>query len=285
MNATQPSTNAFKALPPFLKWAGGKRWLTDKFPQMFPRQYRRYLEPFLGGGAVFFYLCPERAIISDRNPELVNAYIEVKNNWRSVQRTLEQHQREHSRTYYYSEREKIHNSPHEKAAQLIYLNRTCWNGLYRVNLNGKFNVPIGTKTSVILDSDDFFTYSKILSKAEICCSDFESIIDRAQKSDFVFIDPPYVTRHNYNGFLKYNEILFTWSDQVRLANSIKRAANRGSKILVTNADHPSIRELYENFSRSGTVSTLLRSSKIAADSRQRGLVTEIAVTINYEPLL
>ena len=156
----------------------------------------------------------------------------------------------------------------------------CWNGLYRVNLRNEFNVPLGTKTSVLLDTDDFAAVSSLLRVASLSASDFEPIIDSAQSGDFLFVDPPYVTRHNLNGFAKYNQKIFSWADQVRLAEAIRRAAKRGVLLLLTNADHSSIRDLYASL---GQKLTLRRHSVLAADARNRGATTEFAVAVNYRP--
>src|SRR5262249_52089089 len=135
----------------------------------------------------------------------------------------------------------------ERAARFLYLNRTCWNGLYRVNLKGEFNVPIGTKQSVLFEYDDFPEISRLLTNARLLCSDFERVIDATREGDFLYVDPPYIVLHNYNGFLKYNERIFRWTDQVRLRNALLRARHRGVSIVVTNADHASIHQLYRKF--------------------------------------
>lgn len=165
-------------------------------------------------------------------------------------------------------------TPESRAAQFIYLNRTCWNGLYRVNLEGKFNVPIGTKQNVILETDDFEATSRLLVGAELVCGDFEKVISRAGENDFVFVDPPYTVKHNYNGFIKYNESIFSWDDQVRLRDSVKTASNRGAKVLVTNACHESIRDIYEDI---GELIVLDRASVIAGKSTARGRYEEMVI--------
>jgi len=133
---------------PILKWAGGKRWFVNRYNPLFPQKYSTYLEPFFGGGAVFFHLLPNRAILSDVNKELMNLYIAVKDYPEELNKLIKIHDTNHSKDYYYKIRERKYDSNTKKAAQLLYLNRTCWNGLYRVNLSGKFNVPIGTKSTV-----------------------------------------------------------------------------------------------------------------------------------------
>lgn len=266
-------------LLPFLKWAGGKRWLIAQHSSLLPTEFNTYVEPFLGSGAVYFHMRPETALISDANLELITTYREIRKNWRKVESALKRHHRNHSEDYYYGERARKHRAPHESAAQFIYLNRTCWNGLYRVNLRGEFNVPIGTKTAVSLVSDDFAAVADLLGNAELAHSDFERTIDRAKRDDFLFVDPPYITRHNFNGFVKYNDKIFSWQDQERLATAVDRAKCRGVKILVTNANHRSVRDLYSGL---GKMHSVTRNSVLAADSNNRGETSELAVTINYE---
>lgn len=263
-------------MQPFLKWAGGKRWLTSQNNDFLPdpTTFNRYFEPFLGGGAVFFYLSPVTGFLSDLNSDLVNCYQIIRSDWRALNTELKRYQRHHSEEFYYQIRSYRPVNPIYKAARFIYLNRTCWNGLYRVNKKGEFNVPIGTKTKVILETDDFEKLAERLINFEILVSDFENIIDRAERDDFVFIDPPYTVKHNLNGFIKYNETLFSWDDQIRLRNAVKRAAQRGAKVLILNADHRSLRELYENV---GEMCSLDRASIIAGNSEARGTYTELAI--------
>jgi DNA adenine methylase len=264
---------------PFLKWAGGKRWLTSYYPDLFPHTFGRYVEPFLGGGAVFFHLKPKVSVLSDFNVNLVHTYDQVRENWKLIEQCLKRHQRNHSPRYYYEERARKHRASHERAAQFIYLNRVCWNGLYRVNLRGEFNVPIGTKTSVLLDTDNFEYVAKLLEGARLVASDFEPMLDATHQGDFVFIDPPYVTRHNFNGFAKYNDKIFSWADQERLSVAIARAAKRGAQILITNANHASVKYLYREI---GQNRTLKRHSVLAADASNRSKTTEVAISINYD---
>lgn len=263
---------------PFLKWAGGKRWLPNRFPALFPHEFEHYIEPFLGSGAVFFKLQPEKAILSDLNANLIQTYEAIRDDWKKVQQALTRHQRLHSNEYYYQERNRIRKSSAEKAAQFLYLNRTCWNGLFRVNLKGKFNVPIGTKNNVILPTDDFEYTSSLLKNAEITSSDFGNTISRSKKDDFLFIDPPYTVKHNFNGFVKYNEKIFSWEDQIRLSKSVLEAAHRGTKILITNADHETIRSLY---SSADHLVSLDRHSILAGDKTARGKTSELAIIYNY----
>lgn len=262
------------SITPFLKWAGGKRWLVEKHPALLNFEHDRFIEPFLGSGAVFFKLLPKRSILSDRNHELIETYRAIKDNWEKVNKLLERHHKSHSKEYYYATRSKIFRSPEARAAKFIYLNRTCWNGLYRVNLQGKFNVPIGTKTNVLMDTDDFQSISEALTNTSLITGDFENVIDQSKSGDFVFVDPPYTVKHNNNGFIKYNEHIFSWDDQVRLRDSVSRAASRGAKVIVTNACHASILELYEGV---GDLIQLNRSSVIAGKSAARGKYEEVVI--------
>jgi len=262
------------ALTPFLKWAGGKRWLVEKHSDFLSVEFNRYIEPFVGSGAVFFSLAPAVSIIGDSNQRLIETYQCIKVDWEAVKAQLDIHQKNHSDKYYYEMRAKIHRKPTLRAAQFIYLNRTCWNGLYRVNKQGDFNVPVGSKSSVVLATDDFESISLALNNAELLCDDFEVAINRATAGDFVFVDPPYTVKHNFNGFVKYNENIFSWDDQIRLRNAVQRASQRGAKVLVTNACHESVSEIYSDV---GAISKVSRASVIAGKSSARGKFEEIIV--------
>lgn len=266
-------------LPPFLKWAGGKRWLAAYYQQLFPRHFDRYFEPFLGGGAVFFSLMPENAFLSDMNGRLVGCYNQLKLNPDGFSTLMHAHQRAHCKQYYYEVRRKNLKSPLKQAAQFLYLNRTCWNGLYRVNLDGVFNVPIGTKSAVIFEGESFREYAAALEGAKIKSCDFERSIAKTRNGDFLFVDPPYTVRHNLNGFAKYNEEIFSWADQIRLRKALDEAASRGVKILLSNAHHDSVLELFADL---GQVHIVNRTSLIAGKASHRSRVTEVAITVNYK---
>jgi DNA adenine methylase len=267
-------------LSPFLKWAGGKRWFVQNYSHLLPSTFNRYIEPFLGAGSVFFYLEPKRAIIGDTNSDLIAAYKGIKNDWRHLQHLLRSHQRRHSDLHYYEVRESIPDDPIERAARLIYLNRTCFNGIYRVNLNGEFNVPRGSKNDVLLADDDFEAAARILRRAQVRNADFEELIDLAEEGDLVFADPPYTVRHNINGFVKYNEKLFSWNDQERLAKALARAKARGVKVVATNADHISVRELYEV--NGFHLLEVSRFSSISAKSSSRKRFDELVILTNHK---
>jgi DNA adenine methylase len=262
---------------PFLKWAGGKRWLWRRHGDVFPRDFNRYIEPFLGGGAIFLNLQPKEALLSDSNGDLVNTYVQVRDCWRAVYNRLVRHQRSHCQSHYYDVRASVPHDPIDRAARFLYLNRTCWNGLYRVNRKGVFNVPMGTKSAVLLESDSFPLISKILCRAKVEAMDFAESLSRAKRRDLVFVDPPYTVNHNHNGFLKYNEKIFSWNDQIGLADSVEAAARRGAKIIVSQADHQSIRDLYCGI---GKIRVIDRASVLAADASRRRKTTELLIFVN-----
>lgn len=282
MSSMTPASTDLKraALEPFLKWAGGKRWFAERFLHLVPEQFDRFVEPFLGSGAMFFALQPAKALLSDLNADLVGCYCAMRDAPDALATRLADHQVLHDKEHYYRVRSAKPEDLIERAVWFLYLNRTCWNGLYRVNLRNEFNVPIGTKTTVVLASDNFAASASTLASAEIAHCDFERTLDQAGPDDFVFVDPPYTVKHNLNGFLKYNDKIFSWADQVRLRDAIARAAARGAKLLVTNANHISIRELYEGIGRCEVV---CRASVLAARAIHRVQTEELVIRTWLDP--
>jgi len=260
---------------PFLKWAGGKRWFVTRYPDTVPAHFGRYIEPFLGSGALFFAVRPRQAVLSDLNPELIATFEAIRSDWKNVVSLLKRYQRLHSSEFYYRTRSSHPRSAHARAAKFIYLNRTCWNGLYRVNKYGQFNVPVGTKQTVLFPTDDFSAVSLALKNTSLLASDFEPVIRQSEPGDLIFADPPYVTSHLNNGFLKYNERLFSWNDQIRLRDCLHEASKRGVRVLATNADSPSIRHLYGGHFN---IRAVTRLSAIAASAARRGTTTELIIT-------
>jgi DNA adenine methylase len=260
---------------PFLKWAGGKRWLAKKYGHLFPKRFRRYIEPFAGSAAVFFCLQPSLAVLADRNSDLINSYEAIKGHPGEVAILLRQFQALHSPDFYYWARSVVPDDPIERAARFIYLNRTCWNGLYRVNRQGEFNVPMGTKTLVEFSNAYLQTISTALSQTTLKVSDFEAIIDMAERRDLIYIDPPYTVTHNNNNFIKYNSNLFLWEDQVRLASAIRRAVAKGALVVLSNADHAAVKELYRGF---GNHYSIERTSILSGKSEHRRKTTELLIT-------
>lgn len=265
-------------MDPFLKWAGGKRWLLDSSQLRVPPSYGRYIEPFLGSGALFFRLAPGNALLSDLNAELIETYQAIRDHSDRILFLLEGHQQAHSNDHYYAVRSKAPIGAVERAARFIYLNRTCWNGLYRVNRDGRFNVPIGTKTKVTFEEGHLRKIAGLLGAADIRSGDFEQYVDLARDGDLLFLDPPYTANHNLNGFLKYNEKIFSWSDQVRLRDAALRAVNRGAYVIVTNADHKSVRDLYE---KPFSFEEVCRASVLAGKASARKRTTEALFTANF----
>ena len=266
-------------MTPFLKWPGGKRWFVFNHAELLPVEFRVYHEPFLGSGAVFFHLNPQRAVLSDTNRELIATYRAIKSDALAIERRLRRHQSMHDDDHYYRTR----NAPRTddlrtEAARFLYLNRTCFNGIYRVNLQGVFNVPRGTKTSVVLPTDNFAEVRRLLWRAKLESCDFEPAIDRAEPGDLVFADPPYTVRHNNNGFVKYNETLFSWADQERLAAALGRAAYRGVKVVATNADHDEVRNLYAQ--RCFQLTSVKRYSSISSSRESRKAFAELVIRAN-----
>lgn len=266
-----------KQIVPFLKWPGGKRWLAKKYKEYFPKEYNMYIEPFLGSGAVFFSLQPKEAILSDINKELINLYVIMRDNPKELKGQLVYHQERHTKEHYYKIRDVILTDNLKCAGRLLYLNRACYNGMYRVNKQGKFNVPIGTKNNFTYDIDQFDQYADCLKHATLICGDFYEIINKAKKNDFIFADPPYATSGKAN-FTKYNDELFVWQDQLRLHEALVNAKARGAKIVLTNVYCKEIIEMYKN--DGFYVHILQRSSNIAGQADKRGKVKELMITSN-----
>lgn len=223
---------------------------------------------------MFFALRPVDALLSDLNSDLINCYRAIRDAPTEIGERLAEHHRLHDKDHYYRTRAAKPDNLVEQAAWFIYLNRTCWNGLYRVNRKNEFNVPIGTKTNVVLPNDDFVGASRILSDIEILHQDFEATLDVAGDGDFVFVDPPYTVKHNLNGFIKYNDKIFSWADQIRLRDAVVRATARGAQVLVTNANHASISEIYEGVGRHQVVA---RASVLAASAMHRSQIEELVI--------
>lgn len=254
---------------PLIKWPGGKRALAGSILKYVPEQFGTYYEPFLGGGAVFFALRPESSVLSDANVDLINAYIQVRDNAEALARVLKSFK--NSESDYYAIRATSPRTPVRKAARMLYLARLSFNGIHRVNLRGEFNVPYGYKTHLTaFDEDHLFSTSNALRTAEFRTGDFEHTTRNAALGDVVYFDPPYTVAHGLNGFVKYNERIFSWHDQERLAEHATALAERGCRVIVSNADHQSIHKLYKGFS----CELIERPSVIAASSTHRRTITE-----------
>lgn len=266
------------SLCPVVKWAGGKRWLVGQHTNYFPTKYDRLVEPFLGGASVFLKLAPKKALLADLNSDLITTYKGIRDNWSAIEKGLKRHQLLHSKDHYYEVRGQAPTNPIEIAIRFLYLNRTCWNGLYRVNKKGIFNVPIGTKTNVLLPSDDFASFSVRLKKGvRLISQSYKQTLQMVKKTDFVYIDPPYTVNHNQNGFLKYNESIFSWEDQLKLREAVENVALLGAKIIISQANHPSIEELYQDIGSSRVVT---RHSVIGPRKEHRKNIEELLLSVN-----
>lgn len=258
-------------LRPFLRWAGSKQKLLKDILPLVPAKFGRYYEPFLGSGALFFALRPKRATVSDVSSEVIGTWKAVRDDCDYICSYLAP--LKPSKDLFYEIRSDRASAYPARAAEFLYLNKTCWNGLYRVNSRGEFNVPYGApKTDHIFDEDNVRRCSNFLNGSGITIRkcDFEASVSRAKFGDLVFFDPPYVTKHNFNGFRDYNENLFSWGDQVRLSKLAAKLVEKGVHVIVSNADHDSVRELYKEFG----YYSLQRTSTLASDTTKRGRVSE-----------
>lgn len=256
---------------PFLRWAGSKQRLLGQILPFIPQSYGRYYEPFLGSGALFLALQPQRASLSDFSEEVVGVWRTVRDNAEYLSEYLRPLKPD--KTIFYNIRSRRTLEYPERAAEFLYLNKTCWNGLYRVNSRGEFNVPYGAPQSdFIFDEANLKLCADILKRPGITLTqcDFAQTLRSPRSGDLVFLDPPYVTKHNLNGFRDYNERLFSWADQERLAATARRLADRGVHVIVSNADHADVIALYDDF----RLVQLERPSTLASNAAKRGRVTE-----------
>ena len=267
----------------FLKWAGGKRQLINVISQYLPENYQTYYEPFIGGGALLFYLQPSKAIIGDINAELINCYQVVKNSYSELIDELNKHVNnkdyfEHVRSWDRDE-SYINRSPTEKAGRIIFLNKTCFNGLYRVNLNGQFNTPFGRyKNPSIVDIETLNDVSYYLNKSslQILNVDFQDCLIDARENDFVYLDPPYDVISGTANFTAYNQKGFNQSEHVRLKSVIDRLTSIGCKVLLSNAYTEFIAELYKDYQQI----EVKAKRAINCKANKRGKISEVLIK-NY----
>ena len=266
---------------PIVKWVGGKRQLMFELLKNMPENYNRYFEPFIGGGALFFELQPDNAYISDMNEELINLYKVVRDNVDELITDLQKH--DISKEYFMEIRnidrtEEYGNwSDIQKASRFIYLNRTCFNGMYRVNSKGEFNVPFGHyKNPRILDENNLINCSNLLQRTEIKHADFSEILKRVKKGDFVYFDPPYVPLSETSSFTSYTKDGFDMDMQFKLRDVCDELDTMGVKFLLSNSDTKLVNELYENYN----IKKVFASRQINANADGRGKITEVLVR-NY----
>lgn len=234
---------------PVLKWAGGKTQLLKVLLPNIPLSYGKYIEPFLGGGALFFALNPNNAVISDSNPELVNLYKVIASNVEELITELKLYN--NSADFFYEQRNFDWKSlqPIKAAARTIFLNKTCFNGIYRINKQGFFNVPYGQyKKPTICDEKNLINVSKVLHGKTIICGDYKSVLNQyAKPGDFIFLDPPYVPISKSSDFKRYTQQPFSMNDHIELASEVKRLHEIGCHVILTNSDHPHVHSLYDKF--------------------------------------
>lgn len=272
---------------PFVKWAGGKRQIIDKLKQYVPDDYLTYYEPFIGGGALFFELSPKNAVINDSNFELMNVYKILCDHekYTKMCSVLNKYEKNHNEEFYYEIRNKDRNiktfnrlSDYTKAARTIYLNKTCFNGLYRVNSKNEFNVPSNKKIKInTYESENLLTIHMYFSMNNIKMLnvDFEKSVETAKKGDFIYFDPPYDS--DTSTFNSYTEVGFGKEEQVRLANVFKDLSDRGCLVMLSNHNTTLVNELYKGFN----IHVINAKRSINANGKKRGNVEEVIIT-NYE---
>jgi DNA adenine methylase len=269
--------NAANSCTPFLKWPGGKRWLAPLLSRILgPELIGTYYEPFTGAASVFLNLCPVQSLLSDTNGQLIEALLTIRefpsevvdSVWR-FSNTVE---------CYYRVRASSPRTAIGRAARFLYLNRTCWGGVYRLNRQGEFNVPFGDSGRRLCSRSQVQGVALRLNTAEIVVSDFEPIMAQAVKGDVVYADPPYTTCGENNGFIRYNESLFRWQDQMRLATASRAARNRGVFVAVTGLYHRDVLSLYPGW----WVLKVGRSSCVSREKKGRRRIHE-ALVVSRRP--
>jgi DNA adenine methylase len=274
---------------PFLKWAGGKQRLLKHYKRLLPESARTYHEPFVGSGALFFHLRPRdfaaRYCLHDANEELIKTYLVVRDQVEELIRALAEHERQHSADHYYRVRacdQEVgwaERSPVDRAARMIYLNKTCYNGLWRVNRRGHFNVPMGRyRRPNILDRPRLLAASEALQGVDVAVSDFRQVADWAQAEDFVYFDPPYVPLTSTANFTSYYAGGFGQAEQEALAETYRRLDEIGCQVMLSNSDTGLVRELYGAYN----IVTVQARRAINSQAGKRGPVSEVVV-LNYRP--
>lgn len=286
-----PNTDNVKRLPtthkdsppkPFLQWVGGKREMIPQYEKYLPAHYKRYFEPFFGGGALYFRLMPKEAFLNDNNPELVTTYNAVKENPEGVIDILSVLRRKHSKELYMRIRSLDREydllgefTSEEIAARMIYLNQTCFNGIYRVNKSGQFNVPIGSSLNrAICDPFALLNASHLLKNTAVTCEDFETAIKGVGKDDFVYLDPPYYPISKYSDFTRYTKEKFFKEDQIRLRNAFAELSSKGAYVMLSNSNADFIREIYKEF----TIHEVDSGRLLNSHASKRSKITELVIT-------
>jgi DNA adenine methylase len=266
---------------PIVKWVGGKTKLLPELRARLPKTYRRYFEPFLGGGALFFSLEPHDAVLGDMNGALINMYQAVADNVDDVIGVLKNHRAAHARENYYYEIRTWWNEgywlddPSVRAAAFIYLNKTCFNGLWRVNKGGGFNVPRGDyENPSIFDEGELHAASKVLCRADLRDAAYDATTASATAGDFVYFDPPYDPASKTSNFTSYTKDAFGKDEQRKLAEHARELKKRGTNVMLSNNDTPFIRSLYEDFN----IDNVKCGRSINSKGDKRGKVDEVIIT-------
>ena len=269
---------------PFLKWAGGKRQLLSQIDLYIPKSFNKYIEPFVGGGALFFYLLPKNAILNDINQDLINTYRVIKENVSELITSLKKHKNEEE--YFYKIRSVDRNldefktwSDVEKASRIIYLNRCCYNGLYRVNSKGYFNAPFGKyKNPKICNEENLKLVHKVLKDVKLMNTSFELCLNYAKKDDFIYFDPPYVPISESANFTSYTKSSFKKEDQIKLFNVFKELDQKGCKLLLSNSYNEFILKLYKNYQ----INIVYAKRAINSNPDKRGEIKEVLIINNND---
>lgn len=271
---------------PFAKWVGGKRQLLSQFrglglyPSDFDSVCGRYFEPFVGGGAVFFDLHPKNATISDLNSELITTYLVVRDNAEHLIESLKQHV--YDKDYFLKIRamNPATMSDLDVASRFIYLNRTCFNGMYRVNSKGQFNVPFGRyRNPIICDEDNLRAASEALQSVEILNVDYKILVSKAKAGDFIYFDPPYYPISSTSSFTSYTKDGFAEKEQIELRDTFAELSNRGCYVMLSNSDSAFIRDIYSGL-KNVTITTVSAGRAINSKATGRGKIAELVIT-NY----
>lgn len=269
---------------PFVKWAGGKSQLLKQFNEYFPARFNNYIEPFVGGGAVFFHLFNAgrldkrlKAILIDANEELINTFNVIRNNSRTLINILKNNDYIPKKEIFLTIRKEIPIDPIERAARIIYLNKTCYNGLYRVNRNNEFNAPFGYyKNPTICDAPNLRAVSNALKYAKIIEGDFSICLKYAKKEDFIYFDPPYQPISSTSSFTNYTKYSFSFDEQQKLASVFRILADAGCYVMLSNSDNSEIRKLYKKYN----ISNVKARRQINCKANGRGAIGELVIT-NY----
>ena len=271
-------------VPTFVKWAGGKKQLLKQFKPYFPKQINRYFEAFVGGGAIAFYIIknykPKEIFLSDINEELINCLNVIKTDVENLIKELKKLKRTHNKEVYYKIRADDLNSlsPLKRASRFIYLNKTCFNGLYRVNSKGGFNVPIGSyKNPAICNEAELREISKLLQNAKIEVKQFYEIAKDVKKDDFIYFDPPYYPLNKTSSFTTYTKEVFLEKEQIRLKELFAKLDKMGAKVMLSNSDTQFIKDLYQKYN----IAFVKANRMINCDGKGRGKINEVVIT-NYK---